>query len=564
MDGFFLSVAAFFVVLIPLVIIHELGHFFAAKQVGITVLEFGVGMPPRALKLFTIGDTEYTLNWLPLGGFVRPFGEDFVRPKDSEGMKADLEEIEGRHIENPKSVFDAGPWERMWFMFAGPLANFVAAFIVFIIVALLGEPYRVYNVNVVQVFDDSPADVAGLQNGDVIKSVDGQKIETIDDFNDATRNKASFSLLIERDGAELPEPIVVTPTPFSIEPEIDKRVIVSRVDANSLADEAGLLADDVIVSINGETVTDRRMLLDTLNAVPVESPIKLEVRRKGMEIKSVDIPSRATSTSIGIHVTEFAAEIVSQVVIADIIKDNPAHKAGVEFDDVVVSVNGEPVSEKNMLVDYVGEREGREILFGIQRKGGEFIELPIVPEVPEGSEDGKAKIGIYIEDAPLNKSLGATIGELDPVTKTRPAGLFEAVEISANKFVTVMGFIVLAPVKIINGEIRGDAARPASPVAISQIGGEVLRQSQEEGEAYPILQFIALISIALAVTNLLPIPGLDGGRIVFVIIELLRGKPMAPEREGFVHMIGILFLLSLVVVVIAWDLIDPINFSTGR
>src|SRR5437868_15353973 len=80
MSDFLLAVVAFLVVLGPLVFIHELGHFIAARLVGITVLEFGIGFPPRMIKLFEQGGTEFTLNWLPIGGFVRPLGEDMIKP----------------------------------------------------------------------------------------------------------------------------------------------------------------------------------------------------------------------------------------------------------------------------------------------------------------------------------------------------------------------------------------------------------------------------------------------------------------------------------------------------
>ena len=85
----FSAIIAFFVVLIPLILVHELGHFLAAKAVGITVLEFGIGFPPRIVKLFTWGETEFTLNWIPLGGFVRPLGEDMIRPVDAETVEKD-------------------------------------------------------------------------------------------------------------------------------------------------------------------------------------------------------------------------------------------------------------------------------------------------------------------------------------------------------------------------------------------------------------------------------------------------------------------------------------------
>jgi len=74
------ALLAFALVLIPAIIIHELGHFFAAKLIGVSVLEFGVGFPPRMARLFMWGETEFTLNWLPIGGFVRPYGEDMIGP----------------------------------------------------------------------------------------------------------------------------------------------------------------------------------------------------------------------------------------------------------------------------------------------------------------------------------------------------------------------------------------------------------------------------------------------------------------------------------------------------
>ena len=84
-----LAVIAFGVILIPAIIIHELGHFFAAKLVGINVLEFGIGFPPRVRRLFIWRETEFTLNLLPIGGFVRPLGEDMIGPVGEDKIKRD-------------------------------------------------------------------------------------------------------------------------------------------------------------------------------------------------------------------------------------------------------------------------------------------------------------------------------------------------------------------------------------------------------------------------------------------------------------------------------------------
>ena len=134
------ALVAFVLVLIPAVLIHELGHFFAAKLVGITILEFGIGMPPRAVKLFSHGGTDYTLNWLPLGGFVRPLGEDMVRQLGTEAVDEDREEAERRGVKKTLSVNEAPPLARIFFMAAGALANFIMAFVVFVIIALSGVP----------------------------------------------------------------------------------------------------------------------------------------------------------------------------------------------------------------------------------------------------------------------------------------------------------------------------------------------------------------------------------------------------------------------------------------
>ena len=124
-----------------------------------------------------------------------------------------------------------------------------------------------------------------------------------------------------------------------------------------------------------------------------------------------------------------------------------------------------------------------------------------------------------------------------------------------------MSLIAQIPGQIIDGTISGEEARPVSIVGISQIGGQFLQNSVRNNAPYEVLTFIALISIFLGITNLLPFPPLDGGRILFVLIEIVRGKPVPPNVENAIYRIGIALLLILGVIVIIFDIVNPINLG---
>jgi regulator of sigma E protease len=122
----------------------------------------------------------------------------------------------------------------------------------------------------------------------------------------------------------------------------------------------------------------------------------------------------------------------------------------------------------------------------------------------------------------------------------------------------VVSLTVRAPAMLISGELSPAEARPISVVGMSQIIGSQAESASTTGDWFGLLFFAGIISVALGFTNLLPLPALDGGRIMFVLIEAVRGKRMEPEREGLVHMVGMLLLLSLMVLMIVQDIINPI------
>ncbi len=468
MDNFLLGLASFVLVLVPLVIVHELGHFIAAKLVGITVLEFGIGFPPRAKVLFTRGGTLYTLNWLPIGGFVRPYGEDFVRPKSEAELSSDQREIQERGIKNPKSVFQATPWERMAFMAAGPGINYLAAFLLFVFVALVGQPFARADVTVYDVQPGSAAEQAGLQAGDVILAVNDTPVESADEFN------------------------------------------------------------RLIAQYTNQAVT-------------------LQVRRDNSTFETSLVAAADPNQQI------------ERVYIDSVESDMPAYEAGFQPEDLIVAVDGIEVTSIKQLQDYTRSHEGQEIVVTVLR-GTQRLDLPVTPRL---DDEGTVRIGIGIVGVEP-AAIGLTAINRNEQTYTRALPLDEALSTGVDQFVNLHKMMINFVQDLVEGNVAPEAARPVSPIGIGQLGAPVFEQSLDEGKMYPIVLFAALISVALAITNLLPIPGLDGGRILFVVIELIRGKPMEPEREGLIHFIGVMLLLGIIFITVLNDIFNPINIEGLR
>lgn len=360
-------VGAFFLILTPIILVHELGHFFVARRWGIKIEEFGLGFPPRAAKLFEQGGTLFTLNWIPLGGFVRPAGED--DPDVPGGLSA-----------APKRA-------RFEVLVAGAAANFLFAIAVFWLAFVIGQP----------IVDES---------------------------------KAAIGAVLE----------------------------------DSPAMQAGLEPGDVIVEVNGKPVA-----------------------------------------------------------------------AGI--------VDGQEVSPVEMLIAEIHANAGRPVEMVIDRQG-ELLTVTVTPRLPGEFAANEGPTGISLTH-PLT-------GETDAM------GPIEAVGASVGAVWNVLHVTVSVPAMLIRGDIDPSMARPVSVVGISQIAGYAAESTATTGHWFPLLSFTALISVALGLTNLLPLPALDGGRILFVLLEAVRGRRVEPEREGMVHLIGMLLLLGLMVLIIIQDIINPI------
>jgi regulator of sigma E protease len=152
----FMQILVFLAILSLVVLIHELGHFAAARFFGIKVEEFGFGFPPRMIRLFRKGETDYTINWLPIGGFVKIYGENG----------------EGQGVKDERAFWSKPGWQRAAVLSAGVVMNFLLGVVLFgAVYSVLGVPAKIEGVKIVSVADGSPAAAAGMQEGDVVKKI---------------------------------------------------------------------------------------------------------------------------------------------------------------------------------------------------------------------------------------------------------------------------------------------------------------------------------------------------------------------------------------------------------
>ena len=208
----FITAIAFIVILSILVLVHELGHFLFAKKFGVKVEEFGFGFPPRVFGK-RVGETLYSINLLPIGGFVKLYGED------SAGGGSVRRTTNNKPITDVKRAFYARPaWQRATIVLAGVIMNFLLAVVLIsYLFSAHGVAVPTENIRVVEVVSNSPAEASGLKKGDEIITIDGKRIVKTEDFAKIARTKAGqpVKLKLLRSGKEF----IVSITPRKEVPE---------------------------------------------------------------------------------------------------------------------------------------------------------------------------------------------------------------------------------------------------------------------------------------------------------------------------------------------------------
>ncbi|MBI3762828.1 MAG: site-2 protease family protein, partial [Chloroflexi bacterium] len=249
-----------------------------------------------------------------------------------------------------------------------------------------------------------------------------------------------------------------------------------------------------------------------------------------------------TNLAAGFLIFVFAFHIGSTLVaVANVVEGTPAALAGMKAGDVIVAADGISVNYIPDLQDYVHTHIGKPITLKALR-GDQPLQFTVTPRTLDQTPEGQGPLGIELSREILGPGY------------SWPGAFVRAGE----EVVYQIRQIILLPTRIFRGQVRVEDARPIGPVGLYQVTGLVVDIARQTNRWFPVAQLAGVVSVAVALTNLLPLPALDGGRIFFVLIEALRGRRVDPEREGMVHIVGMALLLVLMALITYQDIFNSI------
>lgn len=539
---------AFILLLGPLVFIHEFGHYLFAKLFNVRVDTFSMGFGPKLLRR-RWGETEYCVSAVPLGGYVKLYGQD-----PSEQVTAEL-----RH----RALQNQDAWKRFLIFLAGPLFNFLFAIFVFALMLVIGEPHVAPIAE--RVVPGTQAYVAGFRSGDVITTVDRKVVSKFEEvaqaISEAPNREVKFR--IKRKGAFQEIKAVPRPTPgYSIYGEaVDVgeieglqstgRYTVVGVSNPSLpAAKAGLKTGDEIVTFNGIRIKSFEDLL-----VAVEEARASGAKEYVLGIAPHEIsfwmpenkPEPAAAASLEVRLPARALEELglhsSELFVLSAIKDSPAEKSGVAPGDRILSLNRHDIRSFSQLKEGVQEAGESTGTFQLTvERAGKRITKAIVPTSAEtrdpiGRASKQFMMGVYplfVQSEP--EMFIERI--FNPFTLTVEAWS-RSLDLSAKTLLSIKKLFFR---EVSMGTLGG-------PILIGKLAGD----SMARGIAQ-FLKVMALISISLAIFNILPVPILDGGHIFLLLVEVIRGKPISMRSNEMVQQIGLTLIVFLLVVVLFNDI----------
>jgi regulator of sigma E protease len=433
-------VLAFLIAIGVLVAVHEFGHFWMARRLGIRVVRFSVGFGRPLWRRRAADGTEYAISAIPLGGYVKLLDER-EGPVPSEQLS---------------QAYNRQPvWRRVLVLLAGPGANFLFAVCAYWLLFVVGVP--------------------------------------------------------------------------ALKP------VIGEVTADSIAAHAGLAAGDEIVRVDGsETPTRESAVLAILDGLMGQQPIELNLRREDGSARVTMLRitgSRRGLTEPGALLPGLGFDFwypTAPAVVGSVLPDSPAARAGLKAGDRIVAVDGVAVADFPALVQRVEPNPGRKLDFTIERPGGE-VRLPIEVQSQREGDRMIGRIGVHpVAGSPLPEHMR---------TMER-YGALESLARAAHKTWSMSDLTVRMLWNVVTGDVS--VKNLSGPINIAEYAGFSLRQG-----ALAFLSFLAIVSVSLFVLNLLPIPILDGGQIVYQLAELAKGSPLSERAQAVGQQIGLVLLLVL-------------------
>ncbi len=514
----FQSILIFVLFLGPLIFFHELGHFMFARLFGVRVEVFSIGFGPKILK-WRRKDTEYALSVIPLGGYVKMFGDDPFREQP-------LTDAEKAVAFNHKSK-----WARFWIVFGGPLANFVLAFFLYFALVTTGE--KVPEMRLGPVPANTLLYDAGFRSGDVLRSLNGRPLASYDDLG--STDSTVESVEVRRRGADVSLATSFTPQQFA---DLMVEHSSGALRAPALVDSQGGLW----------ALSPREGIYDVSFALEEASLPGAQVwlhRVKGEWTDNAEPKLHVGAERLGPFDSEaaFWAELARRrlfpldLTVGSIVMQSPADKAGLRKGDLITAVGGQPVRSFEDLRSQVQKVEaGKGLLVSFMRDG-KTHDVQLRPEMREVDKRKTMTIGVF-----------SGLRVVTPrMLETRPAGVVDAIEQAWSRTVDGVVKTFSGYKKLITNEVGLNNI--GGPLAIGKVASDSFNISLSM-----FFRLMAIISINLGVINLFPIPVLDGGHIMFLGFELLNRGPLSRRKLELAQRFGVSFLFLLIFIALFNDI----------
>lgn len=572
-----MQILAGIILLGVLIVFHELGHFLFAKWLGVRVLVFSVGFGPKIWG-FKRGETEYRLSAIPLGGYVRMFGESLEEELTPEEKKI--------------SFMHQAIWRKSLIAFAGPLFNFILPIILFFF--LLVGTEQVFAPQVGTIVSDGAAAKAGIMVGDVVTAVNGKPVASFNEVADmvAKSPNVDLTLAIKRthtDGKVEDVAITVRPEVKTNPNPLEKDNAVGRIgimpavilptvvlSEQSALRGAGLESFDQIVEIDGHAIASIDALYaflprlkpgQTITITRKASEKDAQEERKTLVVPELPVGSQAEKPVTTVHnfPDGIPAEVQEQVTktqallveedrldrhrfgiasangaINVVAKDSVADKLGLALEDRMIAIDGEKIIASAQLQQAIIHDANRPHVLGVIKKNGSLqIAVFSLPK------DAVEKMNLNSDLLNLFGIATAQIFKPGEMI-TRTVGAIEAVQRAAVQtaeigLMTAKSLWLLVKMEVPASQIGG-------PIMLFDVAG----QAAQKGLPYYIF-IMCLLSVNLGLLNLLPIPALDGGHLLLFGIETVQRKPLTARTRSIATQIGIAILLLIMAIAIFND-----------